>query len=145
MAPQLTATNGRWRRGLAAWMARAAISFPVPDSPSMRTVESYGRHLLDQPVDGGDRRGSSGGQQNPVVSFGFVAWSIFCTARDSLALRTDAFDCLHDHSYLSREYLRRNRSRESVTRRALFADASRKSPNNFARAADGKRAREGIP
>src|SRR6185503_10766296 len=40
IAPQLTATKGRWRRGLAAWIARAAISFPVPDSPSMRTVES---------------------------------------------------------------------------------------------------------
>src|SRR3954462_10672444 len=42
MAPQLTATEGPWRRGLAAWIARAAISFPVPDSPSMRTVESNG-------------------------------------------------------------------------------------------------------
>ena len=40
IAPQFTATKGRWRRGLAAWIARAAISFPVPDSPSIRTVES---------------------------------------------------------------------------------------------------------
>ena len=67
MAPQLTATNGRWRRGLAAWMARAAISLPVPDSPRMRTVGIVGRHLLDQPVHGRDCRGNSGGQLNTVI------------------------------------------------------------------------------
>ena len=37
MAPQLTATKGREARGLAAWMARATNSFPVPDSPKMST------------------------------------------------------------------------------------------------------------
>ena len=37
MAPQLTVTKGRSRRGLAWWMARARSSLPVPDSPSIRT------------------------------------------------------------------------------------------------------------
>src|SRR5262245_41761582 len=41
MAPQLIATNGRLRRGLASWIARAATSLPVPDSPRMRTLESW--------------------------------------------------------------------------------------------------------
>src|SRR5690242_15202885 len=40
MAPQLTATKGRLRRGLRSWMARAATSLPVPDSPRISTVES---------------------------------------------------------------------------------------------------------
>ena len=37
-AAQLTATNGRLARGLSMWMARAAISLPVPVSPVSRTV-----------------------------------------------------------------------------------------------------------
>jgi len=37
IAPQLTAMNGRSRRGLARWIARASISLPVPDSPSTST------------------------------------------------------------------------------------------------------------
>ena len=39
-AAQLMETNGLSRRGLREWIARAAISFPVPLSPVMRTVES---------------------------------------------------------------------------------------------------------
>ncbi len=34
MAPQLTVTKGFAARSLAAWMARATISLPTPDSPS---------------------------------------------------------------------------------------------------------------
>ena len=37
-APQLTATNGRSLRGELKWMARAASSLPVPDSPVTSTV-----------------------------------------------------------------------------------------------------------
>ncbi len=40
MAPQFTAMNGRLRRGLALWMARATTSLPVPDSPRISTLES---------------------------------------------------------------------------------------------------------
>jgi hypothetical protein len=36
-APQLTATNGLPRRSLSPWMARAIISLPTPDSPSIST------------------------------------------------------------------------------------------------------------
>src|SRR5437773_1558118 len=36
--PQSTATNGRLRRGLFWWMARAISSLPVPLSPRMSTV-----------------------------------------------------------------------------------------------------------
>ena len=39
-AAQLILTNGRARRGEAAWMARAASSLPVPRSPRSRTVTS---------------------------------------------------------------------------------------------------------
>ena len=39
---QLTATKRRSRRSLAAWMARATSSFPVPVSPSIRTVVGDG-------------------------------------------------------------------------------------------------------
>ena len=35
MAPQLTATKGRPARSLSPWMARAIISLPTPDSPSI--------------------------------------------------------------------------------------------------------------
>ncbi|MNN36180.1 hypothetical protein D3C81_1500640 [compost metagenome] len=37
MAPQLTAINGCEARALIAWMARAARSLPLPDSPLMTT------------------------------------------------------------------------------------------------------------
>ncbi len=37
MAPQLTVTKGLLARSLAAWMARATISLPTPDSPSSTT------------------------------------------------------------------------------------------------------------
>src|SRR5439155_1057766 len=40
MAPQLTGMKGRSARGLAAWMARATSSLPVPLSPMMRMVAS---------------------------------------------------------------------------------------------------------
>ena len=33
-------TIGMWRRGLAAWMARATSSLPVPLSPKISTVVS---------------------------------------------------------------------------------------------------------
>ena len=36
MAPQFTATKGRPRRSDSPWMARAIISLPTPDSPSIR-------------------------------------------------------------------------------------------------------------
>jgi len=39
-APQWTTTIGLYRRGLNRWTARATSSFPVPLSPSIRTVES---------------------------------------------------------------------------------------------------------
>ena len=42
MAAQLIATKGRSRRGESWWMARAKSSFPVPDSPCSKTVESVG-------------------------------------------------------------------------------------------------------
>jgi hypothetical protein len=51
MAAQLSFTNVRWRRPLRSWMARASSSFPVPVSPSRRTVESVGAtifHLLER-------------------------------------------------------------------------------------------------
>ncbi len=38
-AAQDMATNGPWRRGLSAWIARASSSLPVPLSPSTRIVE----------------------------------------------------------------------------------------------------------
>jgi hypothetical protein len=41
-AAQLTATNGRSRRGLAAWMDRATSSLPVPVSPVTSTVAWVG-------------------------------------------------------------------------------------------------------
>src|SRR5450756_1105066 len=37
-APQLSATNGRSRRGELKWMARATSSLPVPESPVTRIV-----------------------------------------------------------------------------------------------------------
>ena len=37
-APQLSATNGRSRRGELKWIARATSSLPVPDSPVIRIV-----------------------------------------------------------------------------------------------------------
>ncbi len=40
IAPQLTATKGRLRRGLASWIARATTSLPVPDSPRTSTLDS---------------------------------------------------------------------------------------------------------
>jgi len=40
IAPQLTGMKGRSARGLAAWMARATSSLPVPLSPMMRMVAS---------------------------------------------------------------------------------------------------------
>jgi hypothetical protein len=42
MAAQLSLTKARWLRRLWSWMARAMSSFPVPVSPSSRTVESLG-------------------------------------------------------------------------------------------------------
>jgi hypothetical protein len=33
-------TNGRWRRGETSWIARAATSLPVPDSPRISTLLS---------------------------------------------------------------------------------------------------------
>ena len=41
-AAQLTRISGRWLRLLAPWMARAISSFPVPDSPVIRTLASVG-------------------------------------------------------------------------------------------------------
>src|SRR5437667_2454189 len=41
-AAQFTATNGLPRRGERSWIPRATSSFPVPDSPSIRTVEVTG-------------------------------------------------------------------------------------------------------
>lgn len=41
-AEQLTATNGRERRGLSSWMARAISSLPVPVAPRSSTVLSVG-------------------------------------------------------------------------------------------------------
>ena len=38
MAAQFSSTNGPSARGPAAWIARAASSFPVPVSPVKRTV-----------------------------------------------------------------------------------------------------------
>jgi hypothetical protein len=38
MAPQLTSTNGRVRRWLAWWIARAISDLPVPVSPWISTV-----------------------------------------------------------------------------------------------------------
>src|SRR5690242_3023521 len=40
MAAQLTAMNGLLARGLARWMRRASTSLPVPDSPTISTVQS---------------------------------------------------------------------------------------------------------
>jgi len=42
MAAQFTAMNGLARRGDRSWIARATSSFPVPDSPSISTVELTG-------------------------------------------------------------------------------------------------------
>lgn len=42
MAPQLTATKGRWRRALSSCTACAANSLPVPLSPTSNTVTSVG-------------------------------------------------------------------------------------------------------
>ncbi len=39
-APQLTATSGRSFLELLKWMARATISFPLPVSPLMSTLDS---------------------------------------------------------------------------------------------------------
>ena len=40
MSATSTSAKGPWARALAAWMARARSSLPVPVSPSSRTVES---------------------------------------------------------------------------------------------------------
>src|SRR5215510_10647651 len=40
MAAQFTAMNGLPARGLARWMRRASTSLPVPDSPTISTVQS---------------------------------------------------------------------------------------------------------
>src|SRR6185437_6873316 len=40
IAAQLTATNGRVLRGERPWMNRASTSLPVPDSPTISTVQS---------------------------------------------------------------------------------------------------------
>jgi len=45
-AAQLTLINGRSRRGLRLWIARAMRSFPVPVSPEMSTVEPVGATTL---------------------------------------------------------------------------------------------------
>src|SRR5882672_3723507 len=45
-AVQLTLINGRSRRGLRLWIARATSSFPVPVSPKMKTVEPVGATTL---------------------------------------------------------------------------------------------------
>ncbi len=42
IAPQLSATNARARRGELWWRAFATSSFPVPDSPTTRTVVFVG-------------------------------------------------------------------------------------------------------
>jgi len=42
MAPQLTATNGRAPRGLAAWIAAATSSLPTPLSPVISTLLGVG-------------------------------------------------------------------------------------------------------
>src|SRR3989475_1531716 len=42
IAAQFTATNGLLRRGERSWIPRATSSFPVPDSPSIRTVDVTG-------------------------------------------------------------------------------------------------------
>jgi len=42
MAAQLTAMNGLARRGDRSWIPRATSSLPVPDSPSISTVEVTG-------------------------------------------------------------------------------------------------------
>ena len=42
MAAQFTATNGCGARGPFSWMARAATSLPVPDSPCTSTVALLG-------------------------------------------------------------------------------------------------------
>jgi len=41
-SPQLIGTNGCPRRGLAAWIARATSSLPVPLSPVMSTLLTAG-------------------------------------------------------------------------------------------------------
>ena len=46
MAPQSTATNGPSPLKLALWMALATISFPVPLSPSIRTVKLGACHFV---------------------------------------------------------------------------------------------------
>ena len=54
-AAQWTLTNGRAARGLAAWIASARSSLPVPLSPRIRTADGAGRHLprqRDHPPDG---------------------------------------------------------------------------------------------
>src|SRR5262245_53900941 len=40
IAAQFTAMNGFVARGLARWMRRASTSLPVPDSPTISTVQS---------------------------------------------------------------------------------------------------------
>ena len=42
IAAQFTRTNGRSRRSLAAWIAAATSSLPVPDSPVISTRASVG-------------------------------------------------------------------------------------------------------
>ena len=44
MAPQFTATNGPSARGEFWWSALATSSLPVPDSPTISTVDRVGRH-----------------------------------------------------------------------------------------------------
>ncbi len=42
IAPQLSATKARERRGELWWIAFATSSLPVPDSPTIRTVVRVG-------------------------------------------------------------------------------------------------------
>ena len=46
MAAQFTSTKGRPLRADSRWMARATNSFPVPDSPYMRTGAADGAALV---------------------------------------------------------------------------------------------------
>ncbi|MNK91335.1 hypothetical protein D3C87_1114290 [compost metagenome] len=48
MAPQLIATNGPLRRLDASWIACAASSLPVPDSPEIKTGASLWATLASE-------------------------------------------------------------------------------------------------
>ena len=96
-APQLTATNGRSARGELKWMARAASSLPVPDSPVTSTV------LVVWAIVSISSKTASIVSLRPMM---FENWWVSCSAR------------------LSSTFSRRSCRRSSAPRTTIFSSST---------------------